>query len=219
VVDLSPIIAGFQRGDFNPYKEAYSSLSFQELKTLYTEFARYYPLQQSANLAFFEECFKILCESGKPLKVLELGGYDGWLASYVLKRFPIEKWLNAEIIPHKPVPELASFGEAYQELVLEKQFWETEWRDFDVFVSSDAIEHFSNEEVGRIFDSVRRIPVLALQVDIREKRHSWAGSWDTHICTLTWADFEEILRSRSYVCKQSPKHQTPYLGLWLVCPP
>ena len=112
-----------------------------------------------------------------PLRIVELGGYNGVQALEVLRRHPQHRWSNYDIsflaglVTH---PELAGYNYNFQ--LLDEPFYKLHL-DMDVFYTSRTLEHFQLREVYKILDATKHAGMQAHHVD-------WWRKEDTHVIEL-----------------------------------
>lgn len=139
-----------------------------------------YPDQKRFDFVFVRSCIKYLTKRlrKRDLFVAEMGGYQGELAYEILKDFSPITWSNFEIIPHRRVCELAQYD--YEEIVLTKPLWleKIDLKNCDVFIMSDTIEHFSDEEANETFNMLQRFNIKS--VIIKSPLNPSGQTWDNY---------------------------------------
>ncbi len=192
-------------GDFDVYRTEYQNLTFEEKKEINKLVCQSYPNQDYSDKKFFITAFeKIVPSFEKKLKVVELGGYDGALAKTILMRYPNIEWINYDILAKPPVKGLEQYNYKLVELFepFENVFENEE--KADIFVSSDTLEHFSEEEVKSVLNVVKDVPYLILQIyTIYYKGHIWSGDKSTHVLYTYYKDIYSFFGTRKIVYDES----------------
>jgi len=205
---LEEIIKGIRLSDFNLYRTHYDSLTHNDIKDICKVIVTLWPMQRQVKYKEYIKFFKSL---DRELNVCELGGYDGFLAKQILTIYPDIHWHNTDIISHVPVDGLDGYN--YTELVLGAPFYMYGWKSFDVFVSSDTIEHFANEEVDKILSRVNGIKYLMMEIDIPEHGTDWKDNVSTHVCTYGWEDIDRQLDNYKIIADLSDRTWFKFLEL------
>jgi hypothetical protein len=191
---------------FNLYRDLYEELSFEELKGINTIWYHKYPNQKRFDLLFVRSCIKYLTRrlQKKDLFVAELGGYQGELAYEILKSFSLITWKNIEIIPHKRVCELAQFD--YEEIVLTKPFWleKINLKNCDVFIMSDSVEHFNDEEAKKIFNIINKynIKSVIIKSPLNSKGQKWYNYCGSHLLRIGSNQIKKIMKREYRLVKE-----------------
>lgn len=194
--ELESIVASFDL-----FRDRYTELSFEDLKYIYQRYYTLYPVQVHFDAPWFARCItQTYMEIGSLITVCELGGYQGELAKEMFSSCVnlIESWTNYDLFRHVHVQGLPK---SYQEIVLPSYFWhyvsngQAYWTPPDLFVSSDTIEHFSNEEVVLLFESLitYQFPYLALKIHVGDETGSRKGEAAAHLMTFNVSQLKEIL--------------------------
>lgn len=192
-----------ERMTFDEYRAVYKSLTFEDLKLLHKIWSERYPIQRYwvRTFGFYMDCIEYVIKDlkRKKLKIVELGGYDGELASFVLKKYPRLSWLNIEIQKHDATPSLMNYD--YYEHVLSKQVWEENINltEYDIFLSTSTLEHFTNEEFVKILNYLvsNKIKYLVLKIPIAPNGQTWEGARSSHLLTMGSNQMKRLL-NKSY---------------------
>ena len=190
---------------FNQFTKNYDSLTFNDVKKLYGEWYRKYPTQNRYNDVFFLSCFKtITSELGEHIKVLELGGFEGNLAFTMLLKHPQLEWLNVEITQYDTYPLLPAYD--YKEHILKKQIWEEPIpiEDYNVFTSSDTIEHLSNQQLKELLNRLikSKVQYIILQTPIKPQGQTWKHYNGAHLLTLGSNQIKNLLKEDYTLIKE-----------------
>lgn len=198
--------------DFNRFREIYKSLSFNEIQKIMIEWDKRFPNQVRFNRDFFLLHIKsIIDELGKDdINVIELGGHEGHLAFEALQKYPKIKWLNVDMTHHKTLEALEKYN--YTEHVLSKQVWE-EIPDigmYDVFISSNTIEHINNEQLKLLLNWLmkNKIQYMVLEIPIRPEGQIWDNYYGSHILEMGSNQIKHILESDYQLVKEEDMWRT-----------
>jgi Fe-S-cluster containining protein len=190
--------------DWDLWREQYNNLTFDDQRRIYDELLPKFPQQEGYDAAFFLHVFQRLQMAGfalEVMKVSELGPFRGELAGICLKQFKLRAWAGYEIsrwAVERTRPDAKKLG--FYNIAIGNQFWDMDLPCFDIFVSSDTIEHFTDEDAKKIFDTACvRADILMLQIDCKPKGASWRGYDGTHIIEMTTEDIIEYLSSKGFV--------------------
>ena len=178
--------------DWDRWRQAHASLTFADQQAFYEKVAVAHPEQRSFNPASAGAAFDYI--AGENLVVLELGGWDGYLASLMLERGDIFSWTNYDIVA---VPQACSHP-CYRLVVLEDYFWNQPQARADVFVACHTIEHLTTAELAKLFN-VLRTPYVYLEAPLPDVGSTnWAGYAGSHILELSWVQVDEFLQEHGY---------------------
>jgi len=198
---------------FDEYRKEYSTLDFQGIKKWNDRWQVEFPDQHHFDINFYNRCFSIVASGNvnedpencgvqyyKPTSVVELGGNDGSLAKAMIDRTEnhIDTWLNFEISNWKQVEQTPLKEYVYQFRLLNTQLWNAGLflEDFDVFLASDVLEHFTSEEFIKIMDYVNKeeFKYLMLRIPIGdEPTINWDGYFGSHLCNLNRQQIKDLL--------------------------
>lgn len=193
-------------GDFDRFREVYHELSFEQLKFCYKIWTEVYPEQKYWNLEWFLGCIREIQEKMlEPIWIAELGGYDGELALEVFKAAHTDStpiiWDNYDLISHERLSSELK-ARPYKEIILNSHFYDSNPDLFgvDLFLASDTLEHFTDEEVERILKTVAKCSVdyILLKMPIKPDGQDWKGQSAAHLCTLGQEAIKEFLSVLGY---------------------
>ena len=195
--------------DFDKWRDVYDDLTFEDQKVVYERIRELHPNQRHFTLAkaypFFDRY---------PIgNVLELGGWDGWLAACVLGQHEeIERWVNYDLVE---VPSTC-VDHRYLMRVLEKPFWKTR-RIYDAFVATHTIEHMKARELEKVVASVQAQWCL-IEAPIEDKPTSWDHYQGTHVLEIGWDGVDEIFSANGYKIAEAWKatHNVGAAGRYYV---
>jgi len=191
--------------DWDLWREHYDELTFTDQRRIYDAVLPTFPQQEGYDASFFLRAFKRMVDAGvyylSEMKVAELGPFRGELAAIVLKEFRVRRWAGYEIsrwAVERTRPEAVKLG--YQGIAMERQLWDDDLPPFDIFLSSDTIEHFSDKDAKRILDvGCEKADFLIMQIDCKPKGASWKGYEGTHKIEMTIEDVIEYLEEKEFV--------------------
>ena len=188
--------------DFNRFRETYPQLTFQDKKRIYTELRELYP-RQSEFLHDME--FLIAALPKEPDKtIVEYGGYGGLMAALFLRENPSWRWVNIELIPHKPHWLLR--GKNYVEIVLEKELWQSNFNlKADVFLTEQTIEHLSNGEFGQFVQWLKKqqYPTVMLGSPLATEGQTWQDYYGAHVLTFGTRQVTDLMGPEYKIVQQS----------------
>jgi len=178
------------------YKRNYPRMTFREKQAMMKEInstfpQKLYDLNRDWILKHLEEVWTLNCAEDpspewKSLRILELGTYSGELALHVLKRHPDFSWTGYDIAPVEPVKGLEEFNFHLHQLHKDFYFMKLK-RNYDVFITSDTLEHFLLGEVNDIF---RKVSDIKHQIHIVDFAR---GERDAHILNLDQGKFLMVI--------------------------
>jgi hypothetical protein len=180
---------------FNTWRKEYPTLTYKQHQEYAAWLYENYP-NQSYFGGVFQEQIKGICRQDKPARIMELGGWNGELADAVLKvETNITAWDNFEICPSVPA---VCVDERYTHCAADDFVWNLDREfDYDMFVSSHALEHLTADDLRKLLHIVAHIPYLAFQLPF-PPNGSWAGTTCFHILELTPAEFVDVVLSFGY---------------------
>jgi len=171
--------------DFDKFRKDYNSMTFKEKAEFNREMIAQYPNQRYAHVENFKNTLERI--SPKP-RVMELGCYDGYLADKC--RDQVFSWHGFDIVlPAFTIPTCMKFSLLY------KPFWEVEFnpKDYDAFVCSHTIEHFSDVELEKVIDKVKGIEYILIEAPIRPICNNWAEYDGAHVLEMGYEKVKELL--------------------------
>lgn len=180
--------------DFDLWRDNYDKLTYKQQLKFYNQVAIDHPLQRGFDEAEFEDFLRPLGE----ITVIEMGGWKGELAKYMLERLPkIRRWLNYEISEQAIIENICPYSTRFEALIPSDFLWNIELPKADVFVSSHTIEHIRVAELDKLFS---KLPVkyIALQAPLGDEGTDWAGYYGSHILEVGWNTVIELLRGYGF---------------------
>jgi hypothetical protein len=179
--------------DFDEYRRIYPHLTFRDKQRIYETYYAAYALQNefAKDIQFIN---KALQQFVDPFSVVELGGYTGRLAGYVIndQARRVKSWLNLELIPHTSYKHIPG----YREQVLACELWRSrESCVCDLFVASHVLEHYSNIETDALlrYLCTENPSFILLISPLWEMGQTWNGYKGAHVLTYGARDIRDKL--------------------------
>ena len=187
--------------DHDAWRHQYDTLSFTDHKAIYQEIRQLYPNQRSFTVRQAYQFF----DKSRPATVVELGGWDGFLAACVLGQHPeIEGWINWDLID---VPQ-SCIDPRYTPLVLEEPFW-NQRHHADAFVATHTIEHIKAFELIALI-GVLDVNVCLIEAPIDDGPTDWTGHPSTHVLEVGWGVVDEVFATAGYRIDHAWNHGRYY---------
>lgn len=185
---------------FNKWRAMYKELTDDEHREFMTACASAFPDQQHFQFPNYVELFRFYPTVEKP-RVLEMGGWKGELAGKCLFNFKnIHAWHNIDFCSAIK-DQQACKDERYTFECPDKFAW---WQDmsrhvdFDIFLSSNAIEHLSDVHLLELLHRIRHIPLIMLEAPIGDEAQDFTGYWGTHILQIGWNKINDVMHNYGY---------------------
>lgn len=182
--------------DWDTWRRDYDAMSWDEQVDFYTKVGRLRPDQRFFTApqvaAFLATAYAAL---RKPVKVIEIGGWKGELASMVGRDAMVGEWLNVEVLKEA---EKVDLGPWYRAWVPSDYIWRVGVpTGYDALVMSHTIEHMRGDELRQIIEQFDGSWVY-LEAPLQDGGH-WDGYGGTHILELGWPQVDELLAERGFV--------------------
>ena len=176
--------------DWDGWREGYDQMPWAEQQAYYAEVAERYPRQEHYSREVADNFFGRY----RPRSVVELGGWDGSLARYVLEQpHAPEQWCNYDLVR---VPQVCT-APGYQLHVLGRPLWEAGAVVADAFVATHVIEHIRAHELGRLVGCLR-VRACLVEAPLRPEPQPWAGYCGTHILEVGWQGVDALFAGAGY---------------------
>lgn len=177
------------RIDWDQWRAEYDRMTFRQHQEFNARVAEQHPSQRQSN----PDAVRGFLNHRDHASVVELGGWDGWLAEQILGRDDsIVTWVNYDITPN--VPQVCHRDE-YEKVTLIDWPWNCHITA-DVLIASHVFEHMRISEVEKL---VREWDVDAIYVDIPVGDHvDWRGYEGTHIIEVGWQEFMDRMADCGY---------------------
>lgn len=176
--------------DWNAWRRMYDTMSWADQVAFYKRVAARHPDQR-----FFtaDEVRRTLTDIGHPIRVLEIGGWKGELASEVYFDGILE-WLNIEVLV-----DAASYGPGggwYRATVPSDYIWNTGVpRGYDVLVMSHTIEHMRAAQLDKVINQFDG-EWAYFEAPLGPDWHDYAGS---HILELDWDGVDQLMHKHGFI--------------------
>lgn len=173
-------------------------MTFADQQAFYQAVLEAYPEQSNFNPDTISTAFDLI--QGTALEVVEMGGWNGDLAQWMLPRGDIASWVNYDLVE----PPQVCQHPAYRLVVLEDYLWNMGPIQADVFVACHTIEHLTWGELAQLL-GVLEVNWLYLEAPLPiHERRNWRGYRGSHILELTWLELERELEQRGYTWAGRP---------------
>jgi hypothetical protein len=167
--------------------------TFEEQQEFYRNVWERYRDQHCFNLPAFKRALEIV--QGINLKIVELGGWDGELATLALSE-RIESWRNFEIcVP--ATNEFLTHNDRYESVALTDWFWNDRY-ECDLFVATHVLEHLSLEDVRKTLDCVR-FWYAYIEAPLEKEPTDWSGYEGSHLLEVGWGGLDQEFLQRGYL--------------------
>jgi len=181
-----------QHLDWDAWRARYDTMTFAEQQAFYRDVADRYPEQRNFNTKTVTRAFDAI--GGRDLSVMEIGGWDGYLASLLLGRGDIGAWTNYDLI----AVAQATTDLRYRLVVLEAFPWEFGHFQADVLVMCHTVEHMRGRDLARLLDRVSA-PYVYIEAPLPTQGPvDWTGYPGSHILELGWIEASELLVTRGW---------------------
>lgn len=182
--------------DFDAWRAGYDHMTFEQQKSCYEEMAELYPCQRSFDLyqaAMFFQRYR-------PKTVVELGGWDGALASSCCSKRMIS-WRNYDIVA---VPQVC-LQPAYELVVLNRPLWEFDAVTADAFVATHTIEHLRARELEELVPKLK-VKACLIEAPLREVPTDWTGYFGSHILEVGWDGVDALFVAQGFTAARRWRH-------------
>lgn len=188
---------------FDWWRENYDKLSYKAHQEFYSEIYKEYPTQRHGNFTFIDGYRTILFNvDGRPnLNVIEVGGWDGYLASLILPKCPhIAKWHNYEIcldLKEQQVPT----DDRYELRFTDDWIWQKKLdTNYNVMIMSHVMEHMRCSNFVKLIDGIMPdIVYIEAPLDryVLQNFNNYLG---THIFEYNMNTVEFFMKELGYDC-------------------
>lgn len=183
--------------DFDAWREGYDAMTWSDHVATYSELHRLYPIQRHFDATACGEFLDLI----KPPRVMEIGGWDGELASLVLPSRPfIRYWQNADACPEVvagPVCTDPRYCARIGPAIL---------GGFDALVMSHVAEHMRWEELRFTITRARVNAVyLASPLPTDGSAPDWNHYPGTHILEIGWDTIGAFLGGLGFRQMDTPR--------------
>jgi len=193
------------------FRRSYDNLPIEKHQQQYNQLAN----ENANQRRFSEHKAREFLSRVRPARVIELGGWDGELASIILPASEIESWFNFELSSIRPVCD----DERFQQIVSASWAWDDERFIGDCFVSSHCLEHLSNTQLWSVLDALdaggftsafTQVPLPAVGKPDWEQ---WPNSG--HILDMNAVEFDEAFVSRGWEAVTGERLHGDHISGWV----
>lgn len=175
------------------WRDAYGHATVDDQRAFYDAVFVAHPDQRRFD---DDACGRLLDHIGRPVTVVELGGWDGGFAAAMLACRPdIVRWENHEIAAAAVEASVCSDGR-YEPVALVDWYWATT-HTADVFVASHVLEHLTLADVRRTLEATDAAFAF-VQAPLADGPTDWRGYRGSHILEVGWLGLEVVLADRGY---------------------
>lgn len=173
--------------DWDAWRSTRASTTPTIERDFYSEVYAHHPVQQHFDSFLVGEAVDDL----RPRTVVELGGWDGELATLMLDQSPyIEHWTLAEICTEAAEQARQRNHPRLEVAELNGWFWEQGWHA-DLFVASHAIEHLTTEDLAKTFACLD-VEAMYLDAPIGYGPRDWTGYQGSHVLPIGWGEIDRL---------------------------
>lgn len=184
----APLMKEYKMLTFNEWRIGYDTMEYDEHVSFYRDICDMYPSQR-----YFDIDFALTYLPRKShTTVVEVGGWDGELASLVLKgRKGISSWENYEIAP-QVVSNPVCTDKRYKAILPNDFVWNTA-NQANVLFMSHSLEHMKIAEFRKLVERVRPDTII-LTAPLQESGvPNYNNYHGTHIFDGSWQDVTNLL--------------------------
>ena len=181
---------------FDQWRANYDKMTSDEHLEFVEKCAAKFPSQ----VHFTQWIYERLFSSWKNLRVLEIGGWKGELACYCLSNFEIKDWTNIEICKTAVKNTVEMPNDKYTTICPDNFFWFRNLKHLkaDLLISSNTIEHFSNNDFLYLVEAISDIRMVLFEAPLKNNGETWQGYYGTHILDMDWADVILVMDRHGY---------------------
>lgn len=179
--------------DFNRFREAYNGMSYAEQSKFYNEVYDKYPFQNYANLPEISKFFDGLIRLDGPTPgkhVLEIGGWNGNTARYMLEKPIIDHWYNFEICVPAVLNGLKN--DRYSSYITNDYVWNIPLPDHNVLFMAHTIEHLNVSQIRKILARTTAVHAFIEAPLPKSDKVDWNNDFSTHVLPLNWDQLETL---------------------------
>lgn len=183
--------------EFDAWREAYDGLSYEEQKAFYARVGLEHPRQAGFTLDAWKT---FLTGCPQPLKVLELGGWNGELAEALWDHFDPTRWWNLEI-RESAVETAICHRDGYVVYIPPDFAWEAALPPVQVVVASHFVEHIRFAELLALMENMPvTVTHMGIEAPIQDDAEGvdWTGYHGSHILEVGWRQLEVAFEERGW---------------------
>ena len=208
--------------DFDEWRRQYDEMTFEQHQLFYELIFQHYPDQRKADREHVCDAMtQVMAAAGGPIKVVEIGGWDGALAWHMICDCAdgLELWENYEICEsaaNKGFYGIITNSDQYMTPTLRDWPWkEGAIGDYrDLAVMSHVIEHLSWEHLQKLLTALSHVPYMYIQApaSLADYPHKtlWMGTKSTHKLEVGWAEIGQYMRNLGYQIKWVKGNQSRF---------
>lgn len=196
--------------DWNDYRARYDAMSYEDVAAFHRRVWDLFPDQSHHSPSHLAAFFDARV-AGRPVRVLEVGGWRGEAAAASLERHPsIVAWVNYEICEPaatSPVTDDPRY----------RGMWPTRWPwevtppggRYDVAVLAHVIEHMKVRQLVMLVSWLAAAGVREVYVEapLRETPRSWRRSDTAHILEVGWASVIGIFKRSGFAMSERHSYE------------
>lgn len=186
--------------DWDQWRRDYDTTPYLDQLAFYDDVYRSHPEQKCHTLSRAQDFFSHL--PSDPLRVIEVGGWRGELASEIIPGYPnITKWTNYEVC-RGAVEDSVLSNEVYRAVVATEWLWERKIPlTSDVFVACHVIEHMKFAQLRALLDKVTARWAY-FEAPLLVPGQTWDGYMGTHINEAGWPDILSLMEGRGWALRR-----------------
>ena len=189
--------------DWNAYRAAYDSLTFQQVADYHDQVWDLYPDQRHYSREHMDAFFAPLGS----VRVVEVGGWRGEAAAQILNRYPVTGWDNYEICRgavETPVTE----DHRYRAIHPSDWPWLIPIVGYDVAVLAHVIEHIRAVQLRFLIEWLADSGVKHTYVEapLAEIGRSWRGQSSAHVLEVGWPEVVDLFAESGYELTSRSRH-------------
>ena len=200
------------RGLFDLWRECYDDWPYAAHQKFYNLVYKSFPDQKRYDAERVTDALTYaLATIGRPLKIWELGGWDGTCAREMIKACGdgIEVWQNVEICQEALEKSWSDGHKVYFAMSPPTWVWDCRFtredhdiESYDIGILSHVIEHLSWKHLKALLDMLESVPYLYIQTPeaLGAFAHptAWMGTMSTHKLEVGWDVIYQMLGDRGY---------------------
>lgn len=185
--------------NFDEWRKNYDSMTFDDHQRMAGKFLELYPEQAHYNVRGAEMFLRTLVNE----RVLEIGGWKGDLANYVLsENKSIKAWTNFDILPVSAGDLQRPHDKRYMFHSLYKWLWEYDTRGWNetVFVATHVFEHLKWSQLQKLIGWIpQTIHTAVIEAPLNPGPTDWNGCFASHILEVGWIEIDKAMAEQGLV--------------------
>lgn len=183
---------------FDKWREQYDTMSLQDQTDFHSEFyKRWTVVHQHGDDRPVDAFFNMF--HGEPVRVLEIGGWDGAAAARILpKHGSILEWLNVEICL-EAVQNAVVTDERYVAIRPVEWPWDMgEWANYSVLFMQHVAEHMKFDQFKSLVGACVDAEWVFVQSPLPMGAPDWTGYPGCHIIEVGWEAIDEFMSESGF---------------------